>query len=358
MGMLALQSVWAERSLTERPDVSFDDWYTTTVHGLEIYRTSRMLGAEAGYSAAAATGEALTQAMMAWQTARFRLSGRHTFSPSPGLAQQLLLTELRGIKGRDLQLPFPTVYLEVPEQLGFKTISIQTGWHPVTGAYVAADEHEGMRGLRLLLTARGITDDVHDDALSHFFMPLFDDEPIAKTLADVFTSVQIPKDQRAERNLPQDDEGMEREAHMWVDCFRWVMNLLFYTTSPVAEREHIEANPAARKLWQRIQKMPSARNKKRAKLVVEHKKLPKQPRIVLGRSVKLNRTMPTAVDEVSAASRSELKVRTLVSGHWQRFASGKGRTERVWKFRAPFWRGSSEAPKAEVTAHKLGDGDD
>jgi hypothetical protein len=48
-----------------------------------------------------------------------------------------------------------------------------------------------------------------------------------------------------------------------------------------------------------------------------------------------------------------LMVRTLVSGHWQRFATGEGRKDRTWKFRVPFWRGPDGSPQAESNEHRL-----
>jgi len=46
--------------------------------------------------------------------------------------------------------------------------------------------------------------------------------------------------------------------------------------------------------------------------------------------------------------------RTLVSGHWRRFAVGKGRVDRVWKYVEPFWRGDINLADSEATTHKLG----
>lgn len=47
-------------------------------------------------------------------------------------------------------------------------------------------------------------------------------------------------------------------------------------------------------------------------------------------------------------------VRWLTRGHWQRYATGPGRTERTWKHKEPFWNGPTTAPIA-VRSHVLAD---
>jgi len=354
LALIALQSVWAQRGLDTADSLPFDVWSENTLSGEEIYQATTALAHAAGLDPNGLEGECVTQAMVAWQSARFRAAGRQTYVPSEGLTQRLLLTELRGITGSDLQMPYHTIYVTLPKSLGFQTFDRHTGWHDVTGCYVATDVHKGFRGLRLLLTAAGKTDEL-DDSLSHFFVPLIADQPIAATLTSVLENMRSQSHQaRIDLNLPQDEAAMDRQADVWVNVFRWIMNLIFYTTSPVAELHAIEANATAARLWARIQTLPKKGNKKRAKLVIQHKQQVHQPRILLGKTIQVDRSMPTTATEKDALPRAQLTTRTLVSGHWQRFASGKGRIDRVWKYRNPFWRGPQDAPTSEKTTHELG----
>lgn len=351
--IVAFNSLWAEEAV-ETEDEPFQVFNYLNDVGKEIFAFTEKLGQRTGIGERA-FAEAHTQAMMAWQTQAFRTSGRHTFRPSPGLSQQLMLTELRGIKGEDLKLPFRSIYIEVPTDLGFQCWTAAGPW-PVAGMYVTADvakrnlaDEEELVGLRLMFVSPK-----EGDRLSHYFMPIKQDEPLDKQLEDFTDYVQITKLSRQERNLPEDDDEMREVAEEWRALFRWMMNLVFYATSPACEFEHIEGNAAARKLWARIDKLDrSPKNKKRKRLMAEHNKLQKLPRILLGRSIKVDRLMPQTTRE-SRGPGSPLTVRTLVSGHWQRYATGKGRTERVWKYRQPFWRGPEDAPVAESTTHELG----
>lgn len=354
--LVGLLSAWA--AMDPDLDGSLSGRFGTDGRGFAVY--SSLLDIAEAIGSPNAQGEAMTQTLLSWATARFDKGGRRTFTTSSGLAQRLLLTELRGIKGTDVKVPYPTLYIDVPTELGFQIPNLHTGWHTVNGVYVIQDRHEGLDGIRLLICAgaNGASTNRFDDALSHFFIPLLDESLDDRVLGlqevwDKADDETLEEWARA-RGLPDGLDDRTKMTEHWLGIFRWVLNVLFYVTSPDCEREHIEANEAARKLWARIQKLPNSRkNKKRARLVEEHRALQKKPRELLGASVKLDRSMPTTSAEKSAGTGKALTVRTLVVGHWQRFAVGKGRKDRVWKFRAPFWRGPVDAPESSTHVHEL-----
>lgn len=319
--------------------------------GRELYGILLGIGKQVGTPGY--EGEAMSQVLMSWMTARFVNGGARTFAVSPGLAQRLLLTRLKGITGDDIKLPFDTFYIEVPPELGFRIPNVTTGWHRVRGAYVAEDEHAGVRGLRVVLVGEPSHNEkvfgLEDDALSYMFIPL---DSSLDDVVNMVTDSPASDTMLQRRGLPIGADEREELAQVWATTFQWLLALLFYITSPDAERDDIDVNPETKALWARIQKMPKHnRNKKRKRLLDKYRELTPMPRTLLGKSVTIDRGLPQTTSDVADAERGDLKVRTLVRGHWQRYAVGKGREERVWRFRQPFWRGDLDAGESDTNQY-------
>ena len=299
-------------------------------------------------------GEALIQGVMGWMVARQVESGE-VLVPTPGLAQRLLLTRLRGLLAEDVRLPTPTCYVVIPETLGFRIHNPDGHWHPVIGAYLAEDVQGRQPGIRVLLVAgpapglKGPEADI-DDALAHFFIPLPEGQTLTACLESFVRSL-VPETataaDRIDRNLPTDDETLDRLTRSWTAVFEWIVNVVFYATSAECEREHVDANPEARRLWAKIQRLPK-RSRARSRAQSALSRVERRPRTVLGASVRVDRTLPRSWDgeaEKRPEKGSPLAVRVRVSGHWQRYAVGPGRAERKWIWRAPHWRGPKGGPE-------------
>lgn len=69
-----------------------------------------------------------------------------------------------------------------------------------------------------------------------------------------------------------------------------------------------------------------------------------QKRVILGRNVKIDRTVTEYLTNDSSSPGKPLMVRTLVAGHWRHYWVGKGRRYRERKWIEPFWRGPVDAP--------------
>lgn len=299
--------------------------------------------------------------------------GSRVYDVSPGLAQKLKDTELRGLHCSDVRLPFPSIYIQVPEELNFITYNIDTGMHPVVGIYITEDpqakredsglcryyadpdtksvvddkgrsyaDHETVREWAIMIIGGASKDSSgkdreHDDSLYFYKLYMFD-----STLEEALQELA----NRSEKNLndPRMDAVVKHMREHWPQMFRWMLNVVMYATYS-DPGEKIIGCKEARHLWERIAKCPS-KSSKRNKLLQKAKTINKRERIILGRGV--------AFDSPQAASGQgmPLNIRVKVSGHWRRVRCGKGFSDRRWKFVEPFWRGP-ELGEVVTRNHRL-----
>lgn len=292
--------------------------------------------------------------------------GKHTYKVSDGLAMRLALTELRGLRCEDLRLPFKSLYLEVPEFLGFKIANFMSGWHTVDGIYLSEDvsdsgqqsvtsrDTDGGRSWRVCVM--GKEKDTHiaenDDAFVYFTIPLVEGwslDDALKTVADRVYQSEIEEltENQDSSSLVELDESLKQ----WLAVFRWTLNVMIYATTPDAEHEFVRDNPEAEAIWRRIQKLP--KSKKREDLNARLRSMEQQPRTLLGRSIKVTPALRSMLEHRKTGESGSALIRTLVSGHWRRFAVGEGRKERRWQFVEPYWRGPENAPVSSINDHHL-----
>lgn len=317
-------------------------------------------GSKAGEELGAAS---VAQFNVSYQVKNYERHGKHCYVVSEGLATLLALTELRGLKCEDLHLPFPCVYLEIPKSLGFKIYNAMSGWHPVEGMYISEDtkdsarhagfnaspELDGKRSWRVCVVGAPNEQAIHslDDALVYFTIPLLEGWTLDAALEDVVGRM---------RNNAMLDPSLrvntDESVTQWLATFRWALNVMVYATTPDSEHETIRSNPDAEAIWRRLQKVPAG--KKREDLKSRLKNMDQRVRTLLGKSVKLTPSLRSMAEhKANGGTGKSLVVRTLVSGHWQRYAVGEGRKERAWRFRQPFWRGPDTAPVAPSHEHRM-----
>ena len=291
---------------------------------------------------------AMSERHIAYTLHRFERSGKRIYRVSDGLAQRLLLTEMRGVKGDDIKLPFDCLYIEIPKSLGFTIQNQHTGEHAITGAYLFEScDSGGERGLSFTLMGEPNDASINagDDAFEYFTIPMSD--------------VGIDEDLENIKNRANAAIAKEAPGHWaaipnpgkWDKIAKWIVAATFYATRPDAERDVVLVDPEAAALKRRHLAAPKG-SPKRAELLERLKAKNALERTLLGKSVLVDRTMPTNDADAQRAFSGVggvLTVRTLVAGHWQRFAVGKGRVDREWKFRAPFWRGPLDAPESQPT---------
>ncbi len=294
-----------------------------------------------------------TMAVVNYHVEAHRLAGKRVYQVSDDLADKLAHTEVRGVLADDLRLPYENVYLMVPEAAGLKLFSPFVGWIPVTGIYVTEDPTVGQgwdgRGWRLLV--HGATDEVLDLPMVYFRIPLIDGRKLTEMIE------MTNEDQRS--TMDKDfAEGWETFGREWEKVFRWVMNAMLYATWEEAG-EHWESNANARKLWDRIEKLPK-KSKKRARLRQRLRETTSHRRIRLGYKT-IDRSKPKPMSEepsgpglVEGMEDGKRRLRIRVAGHWRKQAHGPKHSLRRYQWIEPHWRnkdGEEEAPRRVKLDH-------
>lgn len=267
-----------------------------------------------------------------WQYQCHRKAGERVYELSLGLAERLLKTELRGLSTEDLRLPYRNIYLVIPAELGLKLMNEQTGEHDLEGVYITEYERNGVRRWKMLFWGPPNAQSAHefDDTIFHFAVELPTETTLDKALDD---SEMF----RGSALNPGTPKAKAYYLEQWRRLFQLVMNAVVYCTWPDAELREVRSAEFLR-LQEQMQKHPKG-SRKHERAREKLRETPQQRRIVLGQSV---RRLEAAATQGGA---SQL-VRTLVSGHWQRFAYGPGKTQRKWGWREPFWRGPEEGPES------------
>jgi hypothetical protein len=291
-------------------------------------------------------------------------AGLRVYDVSPGLAEQLRYTEIRGIRAEDIRLPYENVYIQVPPEAGLKIWNNNTAWHRVVGAYIteersmsADDEYTIMRpagnirGWRVLLVGEDKStdpDNPGDDALT-FYRVLYRD---GTTLPDVI--------KQAHKEMHQANEMAESCWNNmmgidWENQFRWCMNVVLYATWQ-EPGEHWMANKEARQLWSRIQKTNSP--KKRKALSKRFQTISKQRRIRLGHNIVVDRRKTASDAEKSGTGKpgttqNVFRIKTRVSGHWKHVPHGPKRSLRRYQWIEPHWRNKDGLEPVQEPKHEL-----
>lgn len=265
-------------------------------------------------------------------------TGERTYEVSPGLAERLANTEVRGLTTDDVRLPYSNIYLVVPPEAGLKVSHIETGDHPCNGFYVTEDLH-GTHGRTWRLMALGASknpDNPWDDALFHFSMTLAPGQDLDEAL------FQFEERQSLDETDSRSQQSRDFYRKSWRPLFRFVLNAVLYITWPDARKEYVVGNPEARRLTEQMKKHPKGSGKyERARERLNS--LQQQRRIYLGRGVE-----PLEENRGEGTSRGPVTIRTLVAGHWKAQPYGPKRALRKTIWIEPFWRGPLDLPEVKV----------
>lgn len=274
---------------------------------------------------------------------RHEKAGNRIYELSRGLAQQLHDTELRGIVGRDLTLPYEAISLKVPPDIGL-TIRLDDDLtiepNEIMVAEEATEAFYGSVNVPARLWHMSLIGTPVQDAKRYrsgmflFTIPLLEEMPLTKSLA----IVERPGDRA-------------RTTEGWRDAFKLLMNAMIYATWPEGEHREIWVNKQARQLRDRLQKLP--RGPKRDRVRDELAKLDPQRRTVLGEHVIYLNRDEAAGEGAETGTGRPLTVRVRVQGHWRRQPYGPKRELRRTQWIQPFWRGPEDGVMSEAV-HRLG----
>ena len=294
-----------------------------------------------------------------------RKAGFRVYEVSPGLGQRLQHTELRGLMVEDLALPYRSVYLIVPRQVGLETFNVETGMHPLHGMYITESREDGSyskpgdppvpgtEGNRswhfLAVGASKNSADPLDDSLVYFRTDL----AAGQSLDDAITYNDKHLENLNSRVLDHTTfkTDIQYLKTAWRQLFSWALNCMVYATWPEADRFEVVENPEVRKALEKMQKHPKGSHQyEKAREIARTQQA--QRRIVLGRSFTEWQEPAQPPETHGTGSGSPLLVRTKVPGHWQRYWYGKkGHQEQRWKLKEPYWKnpeGSPEVPSVHV----------
>jgi hypothetical protein len=310
---------------------------------------------------AVSPGEAVTTVQLNYHMVSHERGGKRVYSVSPGLAEKLRYTEIRGIRTDDLRLPYEAIYIQIPPEAKLKVWNSDTGWHRAVGAYLVEEHrmteddvyHVGreagsLRGWRMLLVGHDRAEmGPGDDALAFFRVLLKEGESLEWV-------IQKARDEmtRAANHDPFSTWD-DKMALDWEQQFRWCMNVVLYATWQ-EPGTHWIANKEARQLWERIQKCP--KGKKKAALSRRFQGLDPQRRIKLGATIVIDRKKSGIGGEESGNSRHDSRkltcIKTRVSGHWRNVAHGPKHSLRRYQWIEPFWR-NKDGVELEGPQHEL-----
>lgn len=295
----------------------------------------------------------------------YALTGEKMYFVSNALEQELRNTNIKGLPEEFFHLPYPGVYLVCPLHNPFKVYNGETGWHNVEGMYLIEDEDVVPRMMRIILIGylNENSKHAHDDALYHWSLYLLAGKTIEECVNHSLAvgdgqidqvrcvSGDNPQTIFSSKMKPKSEEGkifQMMRPHL-KDAFNYALNVMLYATHPDSEITGFNSSALYENFRSRAMK---AEGRKRQKLLERAKSCKGKNRLMLGGSLVIDRRAKSE-DTKGRGAGAKHTVRTYVSGHWQHFWVGEGRTERVYMRVRPYWKGPKDGPLAKK-AHVIG----
>lgn len=272
---------------------------------------------------------ALSSLNMYYHTFLMKKHGEKIFVLEKDVALLLTHTEIKGVTGDMLKTPYREQLIVLPPD--FDLIDLQdptTGLHTLDSVYVSYDEKGE---LRLLAVGRPNENspDEYDDTFAYFRFN-FDSRDL---------KLQVKEHVERHRNSAElDIIGGRNNLEICQRLFDFILNVLLYISSPEADKYFetwADVDPSIKKM--------RGKAKKRAVKSLRAR----------NNFLKIRVGMKTRLDKESRESYiggRKIDKRTLVMGHWQHYWIGQGRTDKVLKWKQPFWKGMGELSNVP---HKL-----
>ena len=287
--------------------------------------------------------------------------GRKLYTVSPGLAFTLQHTELKKMPAELLTLPYPCIYLVMPPNT-FSIYNIETGIHPVEGAYIVEDTDVTPRSWKIMLTGLANENSINssDDALYHYNIVLEDGKSLEECIemtvrfATEGLSVRgtVAGQEIVTGDMPEEElEIFHKSKAQLIQVFKYAACVCLYATHPDAEVEVFNESPEYRSLYNRAMK---AKGDKRKKLFKRANESKGDTRLLLGGSVTVSREdRAAALAPRNKGAGTKHKVRTYVQAHWQhyRVKADEGGYGRKYLLKKAYWKGAAHLPTTEKKHH-------
>jgi hypothetical protein len=247
-------------------------------------------------------------------------AGEHCYEVSPALAEALSVTELRGVTGDSLRLPFSNVALVAPAEWRDMAQVVFVAITPTDCSHcIDTGEQSAHPVLSIVTYGRNGT-----RTETYSIKVVLDTGDIREALA---TATRRSRDDGGQvSHLDGTKARLKR-------LFWWIVNVCLYVTHAGAEAEPRHPNAEAERAWQVLNSEPGPKRRQR---LLDLYNARFRRRIYVGRNVQSLNLNPGA--------RGPLVVRTLVAGHWRNQVCGAGRQERRLTWIEPFWRGPESGP--------------
>ena len=242
----------------------------------------------------------LMRLLPAWVESKYNHNPKD-YEITDGLAEQLLHTEIRGVRQAEIKLPFDALKIHLPLSVFPKAGFVILHCH----SYVMVD----YRNVFMFTPNLAMTVYRRDGSLRTIISLRLDPD------IDIHeTKSQIKRGDDLDR-IPE-----------------WILNVVLYMTSSEVRSETKATNLEYVALTDRLNK---AKGTKREKIKERRRSLDPSYRIILGVGVPRLSMQGTGTN---------LLVRTLVAGHWRNQVCGPKNTLRKHIWIQPFWRGPDLAP--------------
>lgn len=286
---------------------------------------------------------------------RWSQFGFPTFELTQGLASALMLTEVRGLRGRDLHFPFDSFLLVLPNPSpivfsDFDGHQLEVKWLYVHKMAVPNDREK-------LTAAHDHIEMAMRDHRSEHRVGAIKGARDIKTGYQTFVRLMSPAGLGIydRDNWPEDEEPLER----WLEVSALSHPNLDGASAPMVL---MEADKAALRAATRLVvnlccyinslhgglPAPDNQRKPTAKSSKKRDDAPPPPKHwILGREIKLSKHMHEMArafsDRKKAKAAYRLHARFMVRGHMRNQVFGKGRSERRMQWIKPFWKGPETA---------------
>jgi hypothetical protein len=245
---------------------------------------------------------------------RYIREGRHDYEVSPGLTQRLLATEVRGVQGKFLRLPFPCLTVKLDPAAFDGYVEVLVSEQTLHESMPAPRNADGTMKFLTFFFNRG----------GHFA-----DGKFGTARGKVLTLRVLGEDDLSE----QIERNTDRMSSIGARVARFVTNLVLYLSWPdTGDEPEIRHNPEWLALREKIKTLTGYK-KERAKERL--KELSPERRLYVGAKV----PFLTGGESAVSGGGDKLLVRTLVSGHWKQQPCGPRNSERKLIRIEPFWRG-------------------
>jgi hypothetical protein len=343
-GITSLVSVWCTTYLKSKPLARLGYGYTA----LKSMDFPRSIADEANTCINAVKGSleaklVITEEFVlnSYIYSAFEFFGKKRYFATKELAQELANTVFEDIETEDVRFPNHSfgIYFEEGSFL-YKTIEGDT--YELIAGYVVED-----LDVRLNPTENDKPEEGKDyvPGKSWSFLVEYKDTDSKVSPLAFQTEFTVPYKLLEVFNFKvtglKDDKYQTYYSVQYRQMFNLIINMALYITNSEEFRYTQDIDEEYNNLKQR---MLVAKGSKREKLKERMKEKGANPIVILGSSYIIDRTKQPISKIQNEKSKYQIKVRTLVSGHWRKQPYGKDNLHRKLLWIKPFWRGPKDAP--------------